>query len=76
MTSIPSDVPPQAKPLEKLAPGILWIPAAPPWRQAMQFALSKLLLIMPGFNQDKQQAWRWPVEAWPDLPAFVRFSMQ
>eukprot|EP00983_Pelagomonas_calceolata_P060728 1146498-Pelagomonas_calceolata.AAC.4 len=26
-------------------------------------------------NQDKQQARKWPIGAWPDLPAFMCFSM-
>eukprot|EP00983_Pelagomonas_calceolata_P063217 1147635-Pelagomonas_calceolata.AAC.1 len=65
---------PQAKTFEQLAPATLRSPAAPPWRPALQSASSNLLLTTPGVGQDRQQARRWPVGAWPDLPALVRLS--
>eukprot|EP00983_Pelagomonas_calceolata_P111774 1159816-Pelagomonas_calceolata.AAC.4 len=34
------------------------------------------MLRIPGAGQDKQQAWRWTIGAWPDLPAFVRLSVR
>eukprot|EP00967_Tisochrysis_lutea_P056856 scaffold71958_cov12-Tisochrysis_lutea.AAC.1 len=29
------------------------------------------MLTTPGVDQDKQRARRWPIEAWPDLPAVM-----
>eukprot|EP00983_Pelagomonas_calceolata_P134996 1162114-Pelagomonas_calceolata.AAC.5 len=55
---------------------ILRSPADLPWRPAWQPAASKLMLRTPGVGQDKQGAWRWPVGAWQDLPAFVHLSVQ
>ena len=71
---LPSHVRPRAKNPEFLAPATLRSPAAPPWRPTLQPVASKLMLTTPGIGQDKQQARRWTIGAWPDLPAFVQLS--
>eukprot|EP00983_Pelagomonas_calceolata_P071564 1151305-Pelagomonas_calceolata.AAC.1 len=69
-------LPLQAEVFKFFAPATLRSPAALPWRPAWQPAASKLMLRTPGIGQDKQRAWRWPIRASPDLPAFVRLSVQ